>query len=162
MEPPERYTIHLLKGVPIRLPRKLMAYSIELALESHHVPAGIASFLFTTDEELRSLNKQYRAMDEATDVLTFPADATEFPGNRTIGDVAISVQYAERQAAARGWAVSTELTYLAIHGALHLAGLDDETDSDRANMMREMARVAEKVGLPIEPEWASILHEVAS
>ncbi len=161
MEPPERYTIHLLKRVPIRLPRKLMLASIEHALESHKVPHGVVSVLFTSDEEIQDLNQRYRSIDESTDVLTFPAQTSEFPGEQEIGDIAISVPYAERQALARGWTTSTEICYLAIHGALHLAGLDDETDPERAAMMESMARIASQVGLPVEKEWASILHEVA-
>lgn len=108
------------------------------------------SLLLTSDAAIRRLNREYRDVDSATDVLTFPLD--EDGG----GDIAISLDTAERQAAARGVDLTTELAYLAIHGALHLVGLDDITDRQRAEMMREMNAVAVEIGLPSDAAWESI------
>ena len=113
------------------------------------------SLLLTTDDHIRELNRTYRGVDEATDVLSFPAG--DFP-NAPLGDVAIAVPYADRQAQTRGVPLEQELAYLAIHGVLHLIGFDDETDVDREGMMREMNRVAVAAGLPPDPEWSSVLH----
>ena len=66
-----------------------------------------------------------------------------------------------RVAAARGVSLEQELAYLAIHGALHLLGYDDETENDRVRMVDEMNRVALSVGLKPDTEWASILHAEA-
>ena len=110
--------------------------------------------LITEDEEIRSLNRLYRKVDEETDVLTFPAD-----NPLLLGDIAISAPYAERQATARGVSLEQELAYLAIHGALHLAGFDDESDEDRLEMVAEMNRAAVAAGLPPDENWFSILHE---
>ena len=74
------------------------------------------------------------------------------------GDIAISVPFAQRQAAARGVSLDVELQYLAIHGALHLIGWDDVEDREREQMQAEMNRIGGFVGLPPDPEWGSVLH----
>lgn len=104
---------------------------------------------------MRRLNQQFRQLDEATDVITFPAEPNP---HGELGDLAICVPYASRQAKARGVTLKTEVTYLAIHGALHLLGFDDERPADRNVMFAEMARAGEALGLPPEPEWSSLLH----
>jgi rRNA maturation RNase YbeY len=117
--------------------------------------------LLATDEEVQDLNRRFREIDEPTDVLTFPAQP--IPGQEpALGDIAIAVPYAARQAQIRGIKTEEELQYLAIHGALHLLGWDDETEPDRAKMFAEMDRVGRLAGLPPEPEWCSLLHQEAS
>lgn len=112
--------------------------------------------LLTSDERVQSLNREFRALDEPTDVLTFVADED------ANGDIAIAVPYAERQAALRGVTLEQELGYLAIHGALHLVGFDDETEPERAEMAAEMNRAAVAAGLPPDEAWTSLLHGDAS
>lgn len=104
---------------------------------------------------MRELNRKFRGVDESTDVLTFPAG--DFPG-APLGDIAIAVPYAERQAKARGVSLSQELGYLAIHGALHLVGFDDESEEERARMVGGMNRVAVASGLKPDLQWSSLLH----
>lgn len=117
--------------------------------------------LLTSDEEVQDLNRRFRKIDEPTDVLTFPAG--QMPGQENgLGDIAIAVPYASRQATVRGISLGEELRYLAIHGALHLLGWDDETESDRAKMFAEMDRIGRLAGLPPEPEWCSLLHQEVS
>ena len=87
--------------------------------------------LLTGDERLRSLNREFAGEDHVTDVLSFPADSgSVFPGmdgeafEDAIGDIAISVPQAERQALAKNVLFGRELAMLAIHGTLHLLGYD--------------------------------------
>jgi rRNA maturation RNase YbeY len=110
--------------------------------------------LLTHDEDIRRLNREFRHLDEPTDVLTFPSGEED-----PLGDIAIALPYASRQAEKRGVPLEQELAYLAIHGALHLAGFDDETEPERARMVREMNRIATELGLPPDEEWGSLLHE---
>lgn len=116
-------------------------------------PPAEISVLLTHDDALRELNRDYRGRDEATDVLTFPG-----AGFGALGDIAISVDRAQAQAEARGATRDEELQFLAIHGALHLLGMDDETDTERAEMVTEMNRVAVALGLPRDDSWASLPH----
>jgi len=98
--------------------------------------------LVTTDARLRRLNRRFRGKNSATDVLSFPADG----GNGLAGDLAISLDRAARQAAEHGHSLEQELRILMLHGALHLAGMDHETDGGQ--MARAETRWRRKLGLP--------------
>lgn len=93
------------------------------------------SLLFTNDDNIRRLNKQYRGNDSVTDVLSFPSDEEGF-----IGDIAISLQRAVQQAGEFGHTVEREAAFLTAHSMLHLFGYDHENDEDEQHM-REMQRV---------------------
>jgi probable rRNA maturation factor len=85
-------------------------------------------------------------MDKATDVLSFPADASMPGAEKFAGDLAISVPTARRQGAAYGHSLAIELKVLMLHGLLHLAGYDHETDSGQ--MARRERVLRAKLGLP--------------
>ncbi len=107
---------------------------------------GDVSLLLTTDRGIRRLNRRYRQKDRATDVLSFPAGRDSFFGaNEHAGDLAISVETAARQAQDRGHSLSTELRVLMLHGVLHLAGYDHETD--QGEMAHKESRLRAKLGL---------------
>lgn len=111
--------------------------------------------LLADDETLKDLNSRMRGIDEATDVLTFPSDPS-WPG--MVGQIAISMDFAERGAEARGVTLSEETAFLALHGALHLAGWDDDSEAEREAMVAEMNRVAALVGLKKDLDWSSQPH----
>ena len=98
--------------------------------------------LIANDAEVRRLNRQFRGKDQVTDVLSFP------PANPSgvAGDIAISIDHARIQAAERGHSLADELRILMLHGALHLAGMDHESDS--GEMARAEIRWRQKLGLP--------------
>lgn len=97
------------------------------------------SVLLTDDETIRDLNRRYRDVDAPTDVLAFPQEAGDSdpvgPWEAVLGDVVISVETAERQAAERKWPTERELEMLLAHGILHLLGYNDETPEAREKMM---------------------------
>jgi probable rRNA maturation factor len=90
---------------------------------------GQVSVLLTTDAAQRSLNRRFRGKDKPTDVLSFPADCTVPGVEKIAGDLSISVPTARRQAAQQGHSLATEIKVLMLHGVLHLAGYDHETDT---------------------------------
>jgi probable rRNA maturation factor len=98
------------------------------------------SILITGDEEIRSLNRNYRALDRSTDVLSFSQVEGEGPvsDRQLLGDVVISWETARRQASELGHPLPEELQRLLIHGVLHLLGFDHEIDEEAARTMREM------------------------
>lgn len=155
MEPPSSPRVDFLNltGRRRRLSRIRHAAIAVLQGQSRAV-----EIVLVDDDAIRELNRAHREIDEPTDVLTFPAP--EFPRS-PLGEIVISVPYAERQALARGIRVEDELCYLVIHGALHLLGLEDETDEGRRTMQQAMARWGKDLGLPDQPEWSSLLHEPA-
>ena len=115
---------------------------------------GKYSVCLTSDEEVRALNAQFRGMDKPTDVLSFPAEAEddEFPSPEPeaergayLGDIVISLDTAARQAAALGHDLDQEVRILILHGLLHLAGYDHETDQGE---MRELeSQLRARLGL---------------
>ena len=96
---------------------------------------GTVDVLLTTDAELKRLNRTFRGKNKPTDVLSFPPGPFPAPipgpliAHEHAGDLAISLDTAARQASSFGHPLETELRILLLHGLLHLAGLDHETDS---------------------------------
>ncbi len=105
---------------------------------------GAVTVLLTTDTGIRRLNREFRGKDKATDVLSFPVP--EMAGGEA-GDLAISVVTARKQAAARGHALRVELKVLMLHGLLHLAGYDHETDTGQ--MAKRERALRAKLRLPL-------------
>jgi|SRR5579872_127772 len=99
--------------------------------------------LVTSDAELQALNNQFRGKDHPTDVLSFPAAG---PGG-TIGDIAISWDRAKAQAREYGHTSDQEIRILMLHGLLHLAGFDHETD--RGQMARAETAWRKRFKLPV-------------
>ena len=124
-------------------------------LTEHDVNASEVSVLITSDDELRRLNRSFRDLDETTDVLSFPAPRA-VPG--PLGDIAISIEFAEAGARRRGVDCECEVAMLAIHGGLHLLGFDDSTDEERADMLARMNAIASKAGFQTDSAWSSLPH----
>jgi probable rRNA maturation factor len=109
--------------------------------------AGEVTIAVVPDARSRTLNQTYRGKDAATDVLSFPGG----PAARSrkplafLGDIVIARGVARRQAREAGHSESTEWRVLALHGLLHLAGYDHETDNGR--MARVEARLRRRGGL---------------
>lgn len=110
--------------------------------------SGEVSVLLTSDRKIRKLNKEFRGIDKATDVLSFPALAAR-PRSRNggssaepaiAGDLAISIDTAQRQATQFGHTLQIELKILLLHGLLHLAGYDHEADDGEMAAREEELR----------------------
>ena len=107
---------------------------------------GQVTVLLTSDAVIRNLNRRFRAKNKPTDVLSFPADNLAPGAERMAGDLAISIPTARRQAALQNHTLSTEIKVLMLHGLLHLAGYDHETDS--GEMARRERKLRAQLGLP--------------
>ena len=99
------------------------------------------SITFASDHFVRKLNKQYRGIDQPTDVLAFAMQEGEWTEiqPQILGDVVISVDTADRQAREMGHDLNREITILLVHGILHLAGYDHMQEAD-AQRMKAMER----------------------
>ena len=102
---------------------------------------------FVSDRAMRELNRRWRGQTGTTDVLSFPADQDEFEKSEesTLGDVVISVEQAERQAAKNKLAFDDEIAQLILHGLLHLCGYDHSTDNGEMNRLE--LRLRQKLGI---------------
>lgn len=89
--------------------------------------------IFVSNEEIKSINKMYREIDEVTDVLSFINDDLD---NKSLGDIFIAVDRAKEQAERFGHSNKREFAFLAVHGYLHLIGYDHETKEDEELMFK--------------------------
>ncbi|MFZ0770813.1 MAG: rRNA maturation RNase YbeY [Candidatus Sulfotelmatobacter sp.] len=97
--------------------------------------------LVTNSQELRSLNRQFRGKDKATDVLSFPSlPAGCGQAKQIAGDLAISADIAKQNASRLGHPVAEEIKILVLHGMLHLAGFDHERDNGEMARKERMLR----------------------
>ena len=106
---------------------KQMLACILAELGSVPIPEEVSelSVLFTGDQEIRALNRDYRGKDKATDVLSFSQLEGEEGGvSLSLGDIVISLEYAKSQATRFKVTLDQEVLRLLIHGTLHLYGFD--------------------------------------
>jgi len=103
---------------------------------------GTATIAILPDGEVKALNRRYRHINRATDVLSFPSGT----GTDLLGDIVIARGIARKQAKNMGHSLRVEFRVLTLHGLLHLLGYDHEVDGGR--MARTEARLRRKAGLP--------------
>jgi probable rRNA maturation factor len=100
---------------------------------------------FCDDDEIRQLNRDFLGNDRPTDVLSFPGEPEDFPRGENepfhLGDLAISVPTAERQARDIGHDPGAEIEHLLVHGVLHLCGYDHEESPEEELHMRAREEV---------------------
>jgi probable rRNA maturation factor len=108
--------------------------------------AGV-TVAFVSDRVMRELNWRWRVKRGTTDVLSFPAEQTQFEKleGLSLGDVVISVEQAARQAAEHKLSFETEVAQLILHGLLHLCGYDHETDDGEMNHLE--LRLRRRLGI---------------
>ncbi len=129
-----------------------------LELEKFQGPAEI-SVTFTDNNEIKELNSQYRNIDSATDVLSFPMgengeyDTNMETGAKILGDIVISMEKAVEQADAYGHSLQREVAYLTAHSVLHLLGYDHVENMEKVRMREKEELVMEQLGLPASSSY---------
>jgi probable rRNA maturation factor len=140
IEPPET-SFEQLTGLSEEQTLDVIAQTLAQAGIDEPVEVGV---LISTDEQLRILNRDFREIDAATDVLSFPP--VFGLGNAFAGDVAISAEMAVQNARLLGHSPAEEIKILTLHGMLHLAGYDH--DRDQGEMARTEERLRRSLRLP--------------
>ena len=130
------------------------AVNMALDAEGVDVPC-IVSVMLTDDDGIHAVNKEFRDVDRATDVLSFPLgengvyDVDENNGCKMLGDIVISMERAQEQATLYGHPLQREVAFLTVHSMLHLLGYDHENGGLEAMRMREKEEaVLTQLGLP--------------
>jgi probable rRNA maturation factor len=113
----------------------------EQIMGEEKVSAGTAlAILITGDDDIRQMNRQFLGIDEPTDVLSFPDEADDFvqgvADQPLLGDIAIALETAQRQAAEHGLSFQSEVRHLLAHGILHLCGYDHVANPAEEAKMR--------------------------
>lgn len=111
------------------------------------------SVSFVDNEGIHQLNKEFRNIDSATDVLSFPLgengeyDVNPDTGAKLLGDVVISMERAQEQAKEYGHSLEREVCYLTVHSMLHLLGYDHMEPQEKAEMRMKEETVMTRIGL---------------
>ena len=135
---------------------KNVRLAAEKTAELYGVPTAEVSITLTNNAYIHELNKKYRQIDRPTDVLSFALNESDEPKVEdgpeinVLGDIIISVERAEEQAAEYGHSVRREMAFLTVHGMLHLLGYDHMEEADRLEMEAEQKYVMEQLGIPRE------------
>lgn len=110
---------------------------------------GDLTILIDTPERIQTLNREYRNVDAVTDVLTFPAWEGEISlsADGYLGDIMICYERAKEQAVSYGHSLERELSFLAVHGVLHLLGYDHMTEADEHMMREKQTAILDSIGV---------------
>ena len=152
---PDRCTITIIdeSGLNPVIDEQRLQTVIDAALAEDGQERTALTVLLVDDEESRRLHVEHFDNPDATDVMTFP-DGNEDPesGLTHLGDLAVGVEVAQREAAIRNRPVGDELILYILHGVLHLLGFDDEDEDDLAQMWAVQRRLLHTVGIELETE----------
>jgi probable rRNA maturation factor len=111
-------------------------------------PESALSILITTDQHIQELNRDYRQVDQPTDVLAFPSGHSNPEDGMTyLGDIVISYPRAAAQAGERGHLVAEEIQLLVIHGILHLLSYNHLDPEGKEQMWNIKQQVLEGLGV---------------
>jgi len=124
------------------------------------ISSAYAEIEILSEEEIKELNKRERNLDEVTDVLSFPSAEIKLPfkksdykedinpenGKILLGEIFICLKRAEEQAAEYGHSLERELSFLTVHGMLHLLGFDHDTTEREEKMTKLQKEILSFVG----------------
>ena len=106
------------------------------------------NIIFTDNENIHKINKEYRNIDGVTDVISFAnCDDKENEDKNELGDVFISLEKAYEQAKEYGHSEEREVAFLAVHAYLHLCGYDHMTPEDEKEMFSIQEDILNKAGI---------------
>ena len=112
-------------------------------------PKSQLTIVLSDNAHLQALNAQFREKDSPTDILSFPTEPMVGMENY-LGDIVISVAYAQKHANEEGHTLSEELQLLGVHGTLHLLGYDDIESEDKKEMWAVQTAVLNQLGLNLK------------
>ncbi|MBD5396264.1 MAG: rRNA maturation RNase YbeY [Lachnospiraceae bacterium] len=146
--------------------KEILDKIMEKVLDTEKCPYEAQVNLLVTDNEgIREYNRQYRDIDSATDVLSFPMIAFETEsdfsavedqeadyfdpesGELILGDIIISADKVKEQAAKFGHSEKREFAFLTAHSLLHLCGYDHMTDEEAKIMEGKQEEVLAELGI---------------
>ena len=118
--------------------------AVQKAIELEGLKDVEFNIIFVDDNYIKQINKEYRGKDSVTDVISFALeDDNNFPNleTRILGDIYISINRAKEQAINYKHSLSRELSFLAVHGLLHLLGYDHMNEEDEKIMFKRQEMI---------------------
>ena len=121
------------------------------AMEKEKLENTSFNLIIVNNEYIHELNKTYRKIDKATDVITFALEDENTivlpEEERILGDIYISIEKAKEQAKEYNHSLLRELSFLAVHGFYHLLGYDHQTKEEEKIMFEKQEEVLEAYGI---------------
>lgn len=128
---------------------KIVEQVLKHGLQKLKIDEAIFNVIIVNNDYIHKLNKEYRNIDRETDVITFALedDQTFNPDIRILGDVYISIDKAKSQSAEYGHSLLRELSFLAVHGMLHLLGYDHMQKEDERVMFKLQEEILDEMAI---------------
>mgnify|MGYP001079801987 CR=1 FL=1 len=123
---------------------------LKMALKKEKVNNAYFSVIFVGEEEILDINKIYRGIDKVTDVISFAFEDNGVIENkkiRALGDIYICIPRAEEQAREYGHSIKRELSFLSVHGLLHLLGYDHMKKEEEEVMFKRQELILNEAGI---------------
>lgn len=125
---------------------------LESAIKKEKLEDVCFNLIIVDNEYIHELNRNYRGIDRATDVITFALEDEDslivpLEEGRNLGDIYISIDKAIKQAEEYGHELLRELSFLAVHGFYHLLGYDHMTPEEEKIMFKKQEEVLEEYGI---------------
>ena len=127
-----------------------LKHTINYALETENVNNAFMNIIIIDNEKIHQINKEYRGIDRPTDVISFALEddktfvKTDF---RVLGDIYISIDKVHEQARSYGHSFRRELSFLAVHGIMHLLGYDHMNHDDEKIMFGKQEKILNELGI---------------
>jgi probable rRNA maturation factor len=131
-------------------PEAICRRVVSAVLDREAVGPSEVSVVLADDPFITQLNRDYRGIDRATNVLSFPSGATERApgqGHALLGDVVVALETVGREAVAQRRSISDHLAHLVVHGTLHLLGYDHEDEDEAEVMERREVELLARLGV---------------
>ena len=123
---------------------------VEFALEYQNINNAIFNIIIVDEEKIRYLNKNYRNKDSVTDVISFALEDDDIfikTDMRILGDIYICLKRAKDQSVEYGHSFLREISFLTIHGLLHLLGYDHMNSDEEKDMFELQERILSEYGI---------------
>jgi probable rRNA maturation factor len=122
---------------------------IDFTLKHEKVENAVFNIIFVDNNKIQEINKEYRNKDEKTDVISFALEDNKDIklDIRILGDIYISIEKAKEQAKDYGHSLEREISFLTIHGLLHLLGYDHTNKEEEQKMFELQERILEQYGI---------------
>lgn len=123
---------------------------IKRTLKHENVKKAYFSIIFVDENKIQELNKEYRGIDKITDVISFALEDNEdsiYNDMRVLGDIYICIPRAKEQAENYGHSIKRELSFLTVHGLLHLLGYDHIKKADEEKMFALQELILNEEGI---------------
>jgi probable rRNA maturation factor len=146
--------IHVVFQEKVNIDKKIIINSAQAVLKHQYGTQATAyelTIVVTNDEQIKVLNKQFRGIDTATDVLSFPADEVDPDDEKKyIGDIILSFPTAEKQSRGSGHILEDEIKLLVVHGVLHLMGFDHDSTTKKTEMWNAQKYILTQLNVNVD------------